>query len=93
MPAYHFPALMELDLAVNRQLHKGKGGLSKELREMDLDSAEIPAHFELFEARSGLEKHLSRQELVAYDKVLAKYLKQDVLIPKLKRDIYRDYNM
>lgn len=47
---------------------------------------------ELFEARRRLEKLLSRGELVAYDKVLARYLKHDALYEKLKRDIYKDYN-
>ena len=47
---------------------------------------------ELFAARRNLEKHLSRGELVAYDKVLAKYLTHDTLLGKLKREIYKDYN-
>lgn len=47
---------------------------------------------ELFDARRRLEKFLSRGELVAYDKVLARYLKHDVLYAKLKREIYKDYN-
>jgi len=37
---------MDLDLAVNRHLHKGKGGLSKELREMELGEDVIPPHFD-----------------------------------------------
>jgi len=48
---------------------------------------------ELFNARRGLEKHLSRSELVAYDQVLAKYLTHDVLLPKLKREIYKEQNV
>ena len=47
---------------------------------------------ELFEARRSLEKHLSRGELLAYDKVLTKYLTHDVLLTKLKNEIYKDYN-
>lgn len=47
---------------------------------------------ELFEARRRLEKFLSRGELVAYDKVMTRYLKHDVLYDKLKREIYKDYN-
>jgi hypothetical protein len=47
---------------------------------------------QLFEARKSLEKHLSRSELIAYDKVMSKYLDYDVLSKKLKRDIYLDYN-
>lgn len=47
---------------------------------------------EVFEARLKVEKHLSRGELLAYDRVLAKYLKKDVLMQKLRRDVYLDYN-
>lgn len=38
---------------------------------------------EMFEVRRRVEKTLSRNELIAYDKVLIKYLEKDVLIPKL----------
>jgi len=47
---------------------------------------------EVFEGRLKLEKHLSRAELLAYDRVLSKYLKKDVLMQKLKREVYLDYN-
>lgn len=47
---------------------------------------------QLFEARRSLEKNLSRQELIAYDQVMAKYLEYDVLSEKLKREIYKDFN-
>jgi hypothetical protein len=111
---YNFPALMDLDVAVNRQLHNNRGGFSKELKALADEDVSIPDHFplydvrkpadlyvndkledildELFEARGKLEKHLSRSELVAYDKVLAKYLTFDNLLGKLKREIYKDYN-
>lgn len=110
----NFPALMELDIAVNRQLHDNKGGLSQDLKDMGDDKFLIPEYFnchdvrkpadlyvkdklqaildELFAARRKLEKHLSRGELVAYDKVLSKYLTHDNLLGKLKREIYKDYN-
>lgn len=48
--------------------------------------------YQLFEARRSLEKNLSRQELVAYDQVMSKYLEYDVLSEKLKREIYNDFN-
>lgn len=106
---------MELDIAVNTRLHGGKGGLSKELRQMGEESElNIPKYFEegdarkspevyvqdklrgiinqLFEARRRLEKHLGRAELIAYDQVLAKYLKRDMLFPKLQREVYREFN-
>ena len=47
---------------------------------------------ELFAARRRLEKHLGRSELIAYDQVVAKYLKRDVLFEKLQREVYREYN-
>lgn len=114
MIPYNFPALMELDIAVNKQLHNNMGGLSNALRAMGDDDFLIPEFYdtydvrkpadlyvkdklqcilnELFDARRKLEKNLSRGELVAYDKVLAKYLTHDNLYSKLKREIYKDYN-
>jgi len=54
LPAWNFPALMELDLAVSSRLHDGKAGLSKQLRELggseDLD---IPPYFEQGDARKS----------------------------------------
>jgi len=106
---YNLPALMELDIAVNKQLNGGLSGISNELREFNNVPTEIPEYFdlmdvrkpadkyvketlrsimdELFEARRNLEKHLSRRELLAYDQVLSKFLKPDVLMAKLKRRI------
>jgi hypothetical protein len=111
---YNFPALMELDIAVNRQLHNNTSGFSDELRAMADDTPTIPEYFdvhdarkpadiyvkdklraildELFQSRRKLEQHLSRGELTAYDQVLAKYLEKDILVTKLKREIYKDYN-
>ena len=111
---YNFPALLELDIAVNRQLHNNRGGVSHELRDMGDEKFLIPDYFEthdvrkpadlyvkdklqyilddLFASRRKLEKHLSRSELVAYDKVLSKYLTHENLLGKLKREIYKDYN-
>jgi hypothetical protein len=106
---------MELDIALNRQLHDRKSGLSAELRALDDHELTIPEYYEindvrkpvdlyvqetlrdimdeLFEARCKLEKHMSRSELMAYDQILANYLKQEHLMPKLKREIYKDFNM
>ena len=111
---YNLPALMELDIAVNKQLNGGLSGISNELREFNNVPTEIPEYFdlmdvrkpadkyvketlrsimdELFEARRNLEKHLSRRELIAYDQVLSKFLKPDVLMAKLKRRIAQDKN-
>lgn len=111
---YNLPALMDLDLAVNRRLNDNKAGLSGEMRELVEMDVDIPDYFdindprkpaskyvrdvlegivdELFSARKGVEKHLSRRELTAYDQVLAKYLKMDQLLPKLKREINMHYN-
>ena len=47
---------------------------------------------EIFEARKNVEKTLTRNELLAYDKVLIKYLEKDILIPKLKKECDITYN-
>lgn len=47
---------------------------------------------EVFEGRLKVEKHLSRAELLAYDHVLARYLKKEILMQKLRREVYLDYN-
>ena len=47
---------------------------------------------DLFQARRSIEKNLSRNELTAYDHVLQKYLDQEIIMKKLKREIYKDYN-
>ena len=47
---------------------------------------------EVFEGRLKIEKHLSRAELLAYDRVLARYLKKDIVMQKLRREVYLDYN-
>jgi hypothetical protein len=110
----NLPALMELDMALNRQLHNKKGFLSAELRGLDDEELEIPEWFpindvrkpahvyvedslreimdELFEGRARVEKYMSRNELVAYDEVLMEYLRHKNLMPKLKREIYKDFN-
>jgi hypothetical protein len=49
--------------------------------------------YEVFEGRRKLEKHLSRADLLAYDRVLARYLKKDIIIQKIRREAYLDYNM
>lgn len=48
---------------------------------------------EIFGARSRVEKTLTRNELVAYDKVLLNYLTHEVLMPKLKSEVESDYHM
>lgn len=48
---------------------------------------------DLFTARRGVEKYMSRRELLAYDKVLSKCLERDVLIEKLRREIDKTFNM
>lgn len=48
---------------------------------------------ELFEGRAKVEKFMSRNELIAYDEVLMDYLKHRNLVPKLRREIYKDFNI
>jgi len=47
---------------------------------------------EVFEGRRKLEKYLGRQDLLAYDRVLARFLKKDVIMKKMRREVYLDYN-
>ncbi len=48
---------------------------------------------EIFEVRQRVEKNLSRNELLAYDKVLINYLEKDLLFGKLKSTIDNDFNV
>ena len=47
---------------------------------------------EAFDVRRKLEKSMSRRELVAFDRVLMRYLKKDNLEPRLRDAIKEDYN-
>jgi hypothetical protein len=47
---------------------------------------------EAFDVRAGLEQKMTRAELVAFDKVLARYLQKDKLMPRVQRSIQDDYN-
>lgn len=42
--------------------------------------------------RAQVEKKMTRQELAAFDRVLAKYLQKDKLMPKLREACQHDYN-
>ena len=48
---------------------------------------------EAFEVRRKLERNMSRRELVAFDKVLAKYLEPENLIARLEATIEDDYSL
>lgn len=48
---------------------------------------------EAFETRSKLERNMSRRELVAFDKVLAKYLEPENLLKRLETSIEEDYSL
>lgn len=114
LPPYNLEALMDLDIAINKQLHNKRGFLSQELKQLDNLDVDIPDFFdlndvrkpvdlyvkdkltkiveELFEARNKVEKYMSRQELLAYDQVMMSYLSHENLLPKLRREIYKDFN-
>lgn len=47
---------------------------------------------EVFEVRRKVEKTLSRNELLAYDKVLASHLTKETLLPRLKEALQKDRN-
>lgn len=48
---------------------------------------------DVFEARRRVEKTLSRNELLAYDRVLASHLTKDILLPRLRQACDQDANM
>jgi hypothetical protein len=48
---------------------------------------------EVFEARRRVEKTLSRNELLAYDRVLASHLTKEILLPRLRQSCEQDANM
>lgn len=48
---------------------------------------------EVFEIRKRLEKTFSRNELLAYDRILAKHLTTETLLPKLELEIKKDFNL
>ena len=48
---------------------------------------------EAFVTRRKLEKNMSRRELVAFDRVLAKYLEPENLIERLQVAIEEDYSL
>ena len=48
---------------------------------------------ETFETRKKLEKNMSRRELVAFDKVLSKFLQPENLLRRLEASIQEDYSL
>ena len=47
---------------------------------------------ESFDVRAQLEPSMTRRELLAFDKVLARYLQHKNLMPKLRKAIEQDYS-
>lgn len=48
---------------------------------------------EVFDARRKVEKTLTRNELMAYDRVLASHLTKDILLPRLRQACDQDANL
>lgn len=48
---------------------------------------------EVFDARRKIEKTLTRNELMAYDRVLASHLTKDILLPRLRQACDQDANL
>jgi len=46
----------------------------------------------IFEARSKVEKTLTRRELIAYDHMLTRFLLKDELMPRLRAEVDSAYN-
>jgi len=47
---------------------------------------------EIFSIRRKLEKTFSRNDLLAYDRILMRHLTHETLIPKMKQGVELDYN-
>jgi hypothetical protein len=47
---------------------------------------------EIFEVRKNVEKTLTRNELLAYDRALAQHLTREALLPRLKQSCEVDRN-
>jgi hypothetical protein len=48
---------------------------------------------DIFDSRRKVEKTLTRNELLAYDRVLAQHLTKDILLPRLKQACEGDANL
>ena len=48
---------------------------------------------ESFEVRQKLERNMSRRELIAFDKVLSKFLQPENLLKRLEASIQEDYSL
>ena len=55
---YNLPALLDLDLAVNRHFHKDIGGLSPELKALSKIDTTIPDFFEVNDPRKPVDLHV-----------------------------------
>jgi hypothetical protein len=55
---HNFPALLELDIAVNKRLHNSRGGVSKELRAMGDDKFLIPEYFNTHDVRKPADVYV-----------------------------------
>jgi hypothetical protein len=54
----NFPALLELDVTVNRRLNNNKSGLSKDLRHLEKDDCVIPDYFEYNDVRKPADTYV-----------------------------------
>lgn len=61
MPASNFPALMELDIAVNRRLNNKKSGLSKKLSQLEEEHCVIPDYFENNDVRKPADVYVQEK--------------------------------
>lgn len=55
---YSFPALMDLDIAVNRQLHGNKSALSPKLRALADEVPTIPEYFDFMDIRKPADRYV-----------------------------------
>jgi len=86
LPSWNFPALMDLDIAVNRQLYNNRSGLSQELRDMEDEEHVIPEYFEQNDPRKPAKLYVKDRldhilsELFITRRKLEKHLSQSELV-------------
>lgn len=54
----NFPALLEIDITVNKRLNNNKSGLSKDLRNLEQEDCIIPNYFEYNDVRKPADVYV-----------------------------------
>lgn len=86
LPEYNLEALMDLDTAVNKQLHNKRGFLSQELKKLDQMTVDIPEYYDLNDVRKPVDLYvkdkLSKivEELFEARNKVEKYMSRQELV-------------